>query len=137
LRRLPPRAGAPPANPNANRGREPQGTFDGVYVSATRETSSGDVILKLVNVQATPQPLRVGLSGLRGQGPGLGRGWSFRPGDIRGEVLTGTDTDINTVAEPTKVVPKPVRVPLTIVDAPMFNHELPARSVTVLRVRTR
>jgi alpha-N-arabinofuranosidase len=133
----PPRAGAPPANPNRNQARGPQGTFDGVYVSATRETSSGDVILKLVNVQATAQPLRVQLEGLPGQAQ-LGERLSFRRGDVRGEVLTGADTDINTVAEPRKVVPKPARVELPIMDAgPVFVHELPARSVTVLRVKTR
>src|SRR6185436_6689956 len=56
----PPRAGAPPANPNPG----PQGPFDGLYVSATREDASGDVILKLVNVQASPQPLRIDLKGV-------------------------------------------------------------------------
>ena len=63
---------------------------------------------------------------------------SFRRGDIRGEVLTGADTDINTVAEPKKVIPQPASVQPPIAGAgPVFNHELPPRSVTVLRVRTR
>lgn len=132
---LPPRAGTPPpapAPPNPNRGPDP--TYDGVYVSATRETSTGDVILKLVNVQSTPQALRVELKGL----PGQARGSGFRPGDIRGEVLTGGDTDINTVAEPNKVIPRSARLAPPEFDAgPVFSHELPAKSVTVLRVKIR
>jgi alpha-N-arabinofuranosidase len=131
----PPRAGAPPAAPppaNPNRGPDP--TFDAVYVSATRETSTGDVILKLVNVQATPQPLRVELKGL----PSQGRDRTFGSENIRGEVLTGADTDVNTVAEPKKIAPMPARIAPPIFDAgPTFSHELPAKSVTVLRLKTR
>lgn len=120
----PPRAGAPPAAPpppNANRGPDP--TFDAVYVSATRETSTGDVILKLVNVQSTPQLLKIELKGV-----------ATIKKDAAGEVITGADTDINTVSEPMKVAPKPV----AIKDAgTTFSHELPAKSVTVLRLKTR
>jgi alpha-L-arabinofuranosidase len=119
----PPRAGAPPANPNPNAARGPQGTFDAVYVSATRETATGDVILKLVNVQSTPQPVKVDL-----------RGVTIMSKVAAGEVLTGADTDINTVAEPKKVVPKPIAIQNA---GTTFTHELPARSVTVIRLKTR
>jgi len=41
---------------------------------------------------------------------------------------------MNSVAEPTKVAPKPI----TITNAGIsFTHELPAHSVTVLRLKTR
>ncbi len=120
----PPRAGAPPpapAPPNPNRGPDP--TFDAVYVSATRETSTGDVILKLVNVQSTPQALKIELKGV-----------ATIKKDAAGEVIAGADTDINTVVEPMKVAPKPV----AIKDAgTTFSHELPPKSVTVLRLKTR
>src|SRR5258708_19853230 len=56
---------APPAGQAAGRGRGPTGPFDGVYTSATREDASGDVILKLVNVQAVPQAARIHLHGLQ------------------------------------------------------------------------
>jgi alpha-N-arabinofuranosidase len=119
----PPRAGAPPPNPNPTAARGPQGSFDGVYVSATRENASGDVILKLVNVQSTSQPLRIALQGVA----------TIRA-EAAGEVITGADTDVNTVAEPKKVVPKPIVVRNA---GTTFGHELPARSVTVLRLKTR
>src|SRR5215510_402504 len=44
----PPAAGAPP-RAGGGGARGPTGPFDGLYVSATREMSSSDVILKLVN----------------------------------------------------------------------------------------
>ncbi len=116
----PPRAGAPPPNPNA---RGPQGPFDGVYVSATRETASGDVILKLVNVQATAQPLTIDLKGVA----------TVRK-DATGQMMTGGDADVNTVAEPTKVVPRPIAIANA---GQTFSHELPARSVTVIRLKTK
>ena len=89
----------------------------------TREASTGDIILKLVNVQATAQPLRIAIQGV----PAIKK-------DATGEVLTGALTDVNTVAEPTKVVPAPI----SIHDAgTTFTHELPAHSVSVIRLKTR
>jgi alpha-N-arabinofuranosidase len=114
------RAGAPPGR---GRARGPTGPFDGIYTDVTRETSTGDIIVKLVNVQATPQALRIAIQGA----PTIKK-------DATGEVLTGALTDVNTVAEPTKIVPKPI----TIHDAgTAFTHELPAHSVSVIRLKTR
>jgi alpha-N-arabinofuranosidase len=120
----PPRAGrAGRAGAPGGRGRGPTGPFDGIYTDVTRETSTGDIILKLVNVQATPQALRMNIQGV----PSIKK-------DATGEVLTGELTDVNTVAEPTKIVPRP----LAIHDAATtFTHELPAHSVTVIRLKTR
>jgi alpha-L-arabinofuranosidase len=117
----PTRGGAPPA---AGRGPTgPTGPFDAVYVSATRDIAAGDVILKLVNVQAIAQSARVVLKGVA----------VVRP-DATGEVIAGELTAINTVAEPTKIAPRPVRV---MNAAPEFTYELPPHSVTVLRLKTR
>jgi alpha-L-arabinofuranosidase len=120
----PPAPGTPPrGNGNGSGARGPAGPFDGLYVSATRETSSGDVILKLVNIQETAQRLQIDL-----------RGAGTVKKDAAGEMITGALGDANTVAEPMKVVPKP----LTIKDAgPSFAHELPAHSVSVIRLKTR
>ena len=104
-------------------GRGPTGPFDGLYVSATRDDASGDVILKLVNIQATAQPLRIELQGVK----------TIRS-NAAGEMLTGELGAVNAVAEPRKVVPKPI----TISNAgPSFPHELPAHSVSVIRLKTR
>jgi alpha-N-arabinofuranosidase len=123
-----PIAPAPPPSPSAAQPanapqRGPTGPFDGLYVSATRETASGDVILKLVNIQEKPQSLEIDL-----------RGAGMVKKDAAGEMITGALGDANTVAEPMKVVPKPV----TIRNAgPAFVHELPAHSVSLIRLKTR
>jgi alpha-N-arabinofuranosidase len=123
-----PVAPQPPPAPNAPQrgGRGPApvtGMFDGIYVSATRESTSGDVILKLVNIQATPQPLRIDIQGVQ-----------TIKREATGEMITGELGDINTVSEPINVIPKL----LAIKDAGTnFSHELPAHSVSVLRLKTR
>jgi hypothetical protein len=120
-----PVAPAPP--PQAGRGggggRGPAGPFDGLYVSATRESTSGDVILKLVNVQAAPQSLQIDVQGV----PTVKK-------DATGEMLTGDLGAVNTVAEPMKVVPKPITISNA---AAKFSHELPAQSVSVIRLKTK
>jgi alpha-N-arabinofuranosidase len=121
---------APQPNPPAARGgggggpaRGPTGPFDSVYASVTRENSSGDVILKLVNIQAAPQPLQINLEGVQ----------KVRK-DAAGEVLSGELGAVNTIAEPAKVVPRPI----TIRNAgTKFDYELGGHSVTVIRLKTR
>jgi alpha-N-arabinofuranosidase len=121
-----PQAPVPQGTPPRGGGRGPAvppGPFDGVYVSATRDTGNGDVILKLVNIQATPQPLNVNLQGAQ-----------MIRRDASGEMLTGELGGINTVADPMKVVPRPV----AIKDAgTSFAYSLPALSVSVIRLKTR
>jgi len=117
----PTRGGAPAAPGRGPTG--PTGPFDAVYVSATRDTAAGDVILKLVNVRATAQSTRVVLKGVPAVKP-----------DATGEVITGELTAINAIDQPTKLTPRPVRVTNA---APEFSYELPAHSVTVLRLKTR
>ncbi len=97
--------------------------YDGLYAEATRETSSGDIILKLVNIQAASQMLNIDLQGV-----------STIRKDVAGEMLTGELMAVNTVAEPMKVVPK--RITLNNAGT-KFVHELPAHSVTVLRLKTK
>ena len=118
---------APQPNPPPARGgapaRGPAGPFDSIYTSVTRESSTGDIILKLVNIQAAPQPLQINLEGVQKVGK-----------NASGEVLTGELGDVNTIAEPVKVVPRPI----TIVNAgTKFDYELPAHSVSVIRLKTR
>jgi len=115
---------APGARAGGGRGPAPvTGMFDGVYVSATRENRTGDVILKLVNIQSKPQPLRLDIQGV----PTIKK-------EANGEMITGELGAINTVAEPMKVLPRPI----SIKDAGLqFSHELPAHSGSVLRLKTR
>jgi alpha-N-arabinofuranosidase len=121
-----PIAPQPPAPAGANRGgRGPApvtGMFDGLYASATRDNANGDVILKLVNVQAKAQLLQIDLQGV-----------ATIKRDASGEMITGELGAVNTVTE-LKVVPKPI----TIKDAgTKFSYELPQHSVSVIRLKTR
>jgi alpha-N-arabinofuranosidase len=103
-------------------GRGPAGPFDGLYSSATRDAASGDIILKLVNVQAAPQSLNIDLQGI-----------SKVARNATGEVLAGQTGDMNSLSEPQKIAPKP----LAITNAgTQFAHELPALSITVIRLKT-
>jgi alpha-N-arabinofuranosidase len=96
---------------------------DGIYVSATRDTPTGDVILKLVNIQTSAQMLQINLEGVA----------NIRK-DASGEIITGDLGAINTVTEPMNVVPKPISIGNA---STKFTHELPARSVSVLRLKTK
>jgi alpha-N-arabinofuranosidase len=124
-----PVAPQPPAPAGTNRGNAgrgaapPTGTFDSLYVSATRDNGNGDVILKLVNVQAKAQLLQIDLQGV-----------ATIKKDASGEMITGDLGGINTVAEPRKLVPRPIVIKNA---GTRFSHELPQHSVSVIRLKTR
>ena len=91
-----------------------------VFAEATRDDASGDVILKVVNDGADPQPLELNL-----QGVGSVANYA------KVQVLTGQPRDVNSIEEPTKVAP----VEADITDAgTTFVHEFPPYSVTVMRL---
>ncbi|HVU32210.1 MAG TPA: alpha-L-arabinofuranosidase C-terminal domain-containing protein [Opitutaceae bacterium] len=95
-----------------------------VFCDATRESATGTVYLKLVNTVATPENVRVELSGVAGVDP---RGAAI--------VLTSAaPDDTNSITEPRKVVP--VTTDLTDL-SPTFTRELAPYSVTVLVLKTR
>jgi alpha-L-arabinofuranosidase len=79
--------------------------------------------LKLVNIQEIPQMLQIHLQGISGVRK-----------EAAGEVITGALSDVNTVNEPMKIVPKPVMIKDAGTD---FVHELPAHSVSVIRLKTK
>lgn len=92
-----------------------------LYASAALDHAAGEVILKLVNGTAAPQPVTVQLAGVKVVKPGA-KAW----------VLTGDKpTDENTFESPMKVAPR--ELPLTIA-SPMFTHSVPANALVVLRV---
>jgi len=114
--------GAAPAG-GAAKGGGPAGPFDAVNATASRENASGDIILKLVNVQSAPQVIKIELQGASGIAK-----------EAKGEVLRAEPAALNSVAEPVSVS----RRPITLTNAgPSFTHELPQHSVTVLRLKTR
>jgi alpha-N-arabinofuranosidase len=95
----------------------------GIFAAASAMDSGGQVILKVVNTHAIAQQLQIVLNGV-----------TEVDKQASGEILTGEPSDMNSVAQPQKIVPQPI----TITDAaPSFVHEFPAHSVSVIRFQTR
>jgi alpha-L-arabinofuranosidase len=92
----------------------------GVFAAASRDDSSGDVILKVVNSHPTPQQLTIDLQGA----PNVAT-------EATAEVISGRPQDSNTVASPEKVAPQKILIHDA---AAKFVHEFPAYSVTVIRL---
>ena len=94
-----------------------------IFATASRENGSGDVILKVVNTAADPQPLGIDLQGVSNIGK-----------TATGQVLAGQPGDVNTIDDPMKIAPKPI----TIKNAgKTFTQEFPPHSVSVIRLKTR
>jgi alpha-L-arabinofuranosidase len=94
-----------------------------LYASATRDTKSGDVILKVVNTSAGPTETTLDLKGLTGTA------------EARATVLTSADpSDENSLQEPSKVAPKTES--FAIVGA-SFARTFPGNSFSVIRVPAR
>jgi alpha-N-arabinofuranosidase len=114
----------PPANP-ARQGRGPAPIttpLDSLFASSTRENATGDIILKIVNTVDTPQQMEISLEGVSTVGP-----------QARMEVLAGALTDVNSVAEPTKVAPQSAMIDVST----KFVREFPGHTVTVIRFATK
>ena len=94
---------------------------EGLWAACSKDNKSGELILKLVSRREEPTPLEITLQGV----PAVNQ-------TATGWLLTGGMDDVNTVAEPTKVAPKEIKVN---VGAPKFTYELPPRSLTVIRVK--
>jgi alpha-N-arabinofuranosidase len=96
-------------------------TIDPLYATASRDKATGDVIVKLVNITDDPVDAKINVAGA---GPIAAQAKAI--------VLTGQRLDQNSITEPTKVAPQET----TIGNAgPTFTHTLPARSITVLRLK--
>ena len=99
-----------------------QSKLEAVYATASRETPSGDVLVKVVNAAAEAYSTEIHLAGL--------------PGKVlsgAATVLTSTHPDDeNTLEQPAKVVPVATPLPEA---AARFRHTFPAYSVTVLQLK--
>ena len=109
--------------PRPRRGRTASGPMSvyPLYATASRDKATGDVILKLVNVIDEPIDAKINVAGSE-----------KIAAQAKAIVLTGERPDQNSITEPTKVAPREE----TISNAgPAFTHTLPARSITVLRLK--
>jgi alpha-N-arabinofuranosidase len=116
---------APPAagpGRRGGRGGSPPNPTEPIFACASREDSTGDIILKVVNVFDVDQTLTVELVGAR----------SLK--GATGQVLLGAPNDTNTVEAPLSTVPKDFVI--DEVGSP-WTHTFPDRSITVIRFKTR
>jgi len=100
------------------------GKIMSLYAVAATDEKSGDLIVKVVNANASPLETEVDLSGaknLTGQGTAT--------------VLTSqSGTDENTLTEPTKVSPKTESISFS---GTLLKRSFPGNSFTVLRLQTK
>ena len=103
---------------------ESGGNVASLYAAAATDEKSGDVIVKIVNANASPLETQVDLAGaknLTGQGTAI--------------VLTSENgEDENSLAEPAKVSPKSEPVQFT---GATIKRSFPGNSFTVLRLKTK
>lgn len=95
-----------------------------LFAVAGRDPAGTDLILKAINTAQETATATVDLGGISG---------IASPATVT--VLTSARlTDNNTLESPRAVVPTVTQVPIP---GPRFTHEFPARSLTVLRLRTK
>jgi alpha-L-arabinofuranosidase len=102
---------------------EPVPPLSGLYATASKVDSSGEVILKVVNTIEAPAAMQINLDGVTAVEP-----------SATGQVISGQPLDVNSVTEPEKVVPHVVSINNA---AKQFNHEFPPYSVTILRMKAK
>ena len=126
---IPPKTWQPPPG----RGRGPDGQappprppqqVQTLFYSATRDSKTGTIYLKIVNRASTPQPVHVEIGGL---GTVESKGQSI-------EMSASAPDDTNSVTEPSKVAPK-----TTSVDGlgAKFTKPFPPYSITVLEMKSK
>ncbi len=95
-----------------------------VSAIAGRDDATGEIILKVINRGAEPHTATLDLAGVAAVEP-----------KAKAVVLSSSAlTDNNTMDQPHKIMPKESEV---TVSGPKFDHEFPAYSLTVLRVKPR
>jgi alpha-N-arabinofuranosidase len=119
--RRPPAPGAPAPAPPAPPAPQELAT---IFWSATRDTKTGMIFLKVVNRASTAQAVRVEFSGLTSVEP-------------RGQAVTlssNSQEDTNSITEPTKIVPV-----TSTVDGlgASFTRNFPPNSLTVLQMKAK
>jgi alpha-L-arabinofuranosidase len=91
-----------------------------LYASATRDNASGEIILKVVNGDSSPADVQLNLSG------------TGAISSAKITVLAGEPDDENSFADPQKISPKESALEIS---GPEFQHEFPANSFTVIRLK--
>jgi alpha-L-arabinofuranosidase len=94
------------------------------FALAGRDEAKGEIVLKAINLSAQPMTANLKILGANNISP-----------EQKITVLTSaSSSDNNSLDQPKKVVPAEIRTSGAASD---FTHEFPARSLTVLRVKTK
>jgi alpha-N-arabinofuranosidase len=91
-----------------------------LHYSATKDSKTGEVFLKIVNTKSTPMPMQIAV-----------RGASLTQESMAITLSAPSDSDSNSIEDPVHVVPVTSRVPII---GPTLNYTFPPFSVTVLRL---
>jgi alpha-N-arabinofuranosidase len=106
---------------NANRGdrilKTPDKAAPGVFTSATRDSKTGTIYVKIVNSNASPCSVKFDVSGANVEG------------SARLVTMTGDPRDVNSLKEPRKIVPAESELSGM---GPSFERVFPAHSISVL-----
>ncbi|MHB8524491.1 MAG: alpha-L-arabinofuranosidase C-terminal domain-containing protein, partial [Limisphaerales bacterium] len=95
-----------------------------VFLSATRDSKSGLIYLKVVNTSGSARPIKIQISGAA----------KIKPeGELVSLVGKSLD-DTNLIEEPRKIVPLTAKVSGLSAD---FTREFPPYSITVMKLKTR
>jgi alpha-L-arabinofuranosidase len=97
-------------------------TETAIQGSATRDSKTGEIILKLVNPQPTEESLSIEIKGATGLNP-----------KAEAITLSGCPEDTNSISHPQNVVP--IRSAVRGVK-PVFTYTLPANSIVVFKLKT-
>jgi alpha-N-arabinofuranosidase len=94
-----------------------------VQGSATRDSQTGEIILKLVNPHPTAESLNIEIKGVSSL-------------DSKADAITlaGNPEDINSITEPKKVIPVTTTVRHL---KPVFTYTMPPNSIVVLKLKAR
>jgi len=90
--------------------------------SCVQDSETGDIILKMANTGAEPKKMDIDLSGFKG----IHR-------EAEKTILTGNSDAENTFENPKNVVPSTSEIKITS----KFKYEVPANSLTVLRIKAK
>ena len=90
--------------------------------SCVKDTATGDVILKLVNLTAETVPSQINLSGIEQINPAA-----------EGVVLTGDPREVNSFARPSSILPRSEKVAV----GKSFPYSAPPHSLSVIRMKTK
>lgn len=93
-----------------------------LHVSATRDSKTREIFLKLVNPQTVAQPVKIDLKGVVSVAP-----------TATAITLAANPEETNSIQEPTKVVP--VRSQVNGIK-PSFKYTIPANGIVVLKIKS-